>query len=224
MIEQPMIAFFDFDKTLIAINSGSLWVKRELQHGFLSWWDAMRASMWILQYQVGFAELDKGVREIIASLRGSKEAELAARISSFYAEQVRGLYRPGAKPVIEEHRQKGEKLVLLSSTSIYMGRAVAQELAFDDLLCNSFEVDNEGLYTGNPLGEICYGKGKLTIARAYAQQHGVDLASCAFYTDSMADSSLLEVVGRPVAVNPDPRLKRLARARGWPVADWGLPG
>jgi HAD superfamily hydrolase (TIGR01490 family) len=126
--------------------------------------------------------------------------------------------------VIEDHRSRGEKLVLLTSTSIYMAEAVSKELGFDDALCNRFEVDASGLYTGRPLGEICYGKGKLTLARAYAEQHGTDLQACAFYTDSMADSSVLEVVGRPVAVNPDPRLKRLARARGWPVADWGLPG
>src|SRR5262245_36120242 len=170
-----MIAFFDFDRTLIAINSGSLWVKRELKLGFLSWWDALRASLWIFQYQIGFSEIDKPVRTIIESLRGSKEAELSERIRTFYTEQVRGLYRPGAKAVIEEHRKKGEKLVLLTSTSVYMARAVAEELGFDDVLCNSFEVDADGLYTGKPLGQICYGKGKLTIAREYAEKHGVEL-------------------------------------------------
>jgi HAD superfamily hydrolase (TIGR01490 family) len=219
-----VIAFFDFDKTLIAINSGSLWVRRELKHGFLSWWDAIRASVWIAQYQIGFVELDKGVREIIANLEGSRESELRGRIDAFYEERIKGLYRPGARPVIEEHRKKGDKLVLLTSTSIYMAESVARELAFDDMLCNRFEVDGEGIYTGRPLGEICYGKGKLSIARAYAEGHGVALESCAFYTDSMADSSLLEEVGLPVAVNPDPRLRRLARARGWQIADWGLPG
>jgi HAD superfamily hydrolase (TIGR01490 family) len=218
------IAFFDFDKTLIAINSGSLWVKRELQHGFLSYWDALQASVWILQYQIGFVDLDKGVRRIIGSLAGSKEAELRARVETFYREHVQGLYRPGARPVVEEHRQAGDKLVLLTSTSVYMANVVAEELGFHDSLCNRFEVDGEGIYTGRPLGEICFGKGKLTLARAYADQQGVDLQACAFYTDSIADSSVLEAVGRPVAVNPDPRLKRLARARGWPVADWGLPG
>jgi HAD superfamily hydrolase (TIGR01490 family) len=218
------IAFFDFDKTLIAINSGSLWVQRELKYGFLSWWDALQASMWILQYQIGFVDLDKGVRRIIGSLAGSREEELRARVEGFYAEQVRGLYRPGARPVVEEHRKSGDKLVLLTSTSIYMAEAVARELGFEDSLCNRFEVDEQGVYTGRPLGEICFGKGKLTLARAYAEQHGVDLQACSFYTDSIADSCVLEAVGRPVAVNPDPRLKRLARTRGWPVADWGLPG
>jgi HAD superfamily hydrolase (TIGR01490 family) len=219
-----MIAFFDFDRTLIAINSAPLWVKSELKLGHLSKWDAMKASLWIMQYHLGFAEMDTVVREIIEKMRGWKEVDFSARVSTFYTEQIRTQYRPKAKTVLTEHRHKGEKLVLLSSTSIYMAERIVMELELDDMLCNRFEVDAGGLYTGKPLGEICYGKGKLTMARAYAERHKVDLANCAFYTDSMADSSVLEVVGRPVAVNPDPRLKRLARARGWPVADWGLPG
>ncbi|MGB9880172.1 MAG: HAD family hydrolase, partial [Anaerolineae bacterium] len=36
-------------------------------------------------------------------------------------------------------------------------------------------------------------------------------------TDSHSDLPLLELVGHPVAVNPDPRLKRVAQKRGWPV-------
>ena len=31
---------------------------------------------------------------------------------------------------------------------------------------------------------------------------------------------MLERVGNQVVVNPDPRLKRAAKRRGWPVQDW----
>ena len=51
----------------------------------------------------------------------------------------------------------------------------------------------------------------------FAAEHGVDLAASFFYTDSVSDLPLLERVGQPVAVNPDPRLRRLARRRGWPI-------
>jgi HAD superfamily hydrolase (TIGR01490 family) len=217
------IAFFDFDKTLIAVNSGLLWVKRELRLGFLSWWDALRASAWIVRYQLGFVNLEAGVRMIIQSLEGSREDELRTRVRSFYEEQIKSLYRPGGKEMIERHRGQGDRLVLLTSASSYLAEEVARELAFEDVLCNRFEVDEGGLYTGRPLGEICYGAGKLLLARAYADGRGVALERCAFYTDSMADLPLLDAVGEPVAVNPDPRLRRLAVQRGWKVADWGEP-
>jgi phosphoserine phosphatase len=52
------------------------------------------------------------------------------------------------------------------------------------------------------------------------QSLGSSLEHAVFYTDSITDLPLLEAVGRPVAVNPDPRLRRLARRRGWPIEDW----
>jgi len=51
----------------------------------------------------------------------------------------------------------------------------------------------------------------------------VRLSDCAFYTDSFSDVPVLEAVGQPVAVNPDPRLRRRANKRGWRIVDWGTP-
>lgn len=217
------IAFFDFDRTLIAVNSASLWIRRELRLGFLSWWEAIRASAWLLRYELGFADLESVVRLVIGSLQGSSEDALKGRVGDFYAQQIRGLYRPRAREALESHRAKGDRLVLLTSASSYLAEAVARDLGIEDVLCNRFEVDPDGNYTGRPLGEICYGNGKLVLARRYAEARGIPLEACAFYTDSMADLPLLEVVGQPVAVNPDPRLRRLAAQRGWTITDWGTP-
>jgi len=49
----------------------------------------------------------------------------------------------------------------------------------------------------------------------------VDLALSHFYSDSMSDVLLLEMVGHPVVVNPDPRLRKHAEERNWPIVDWG---
>jgi hypothetical protein len=68
-----------------------------------------------------------------------------------------------------------------------------------------------------------FGPGKRTHAERYSQEAGVPLSACAFYTDSYSDLPVLEVVGRPVAVHPDHRLRREAARRGWPVVDWGVP-
>jgi phosphoserine phosphatase len=100
---------------------------------------------------------------------------------------------------------------------------VQQELSLDGLLCNRLEVDAAGFHTGRTVGPICFGAGKLEHARAEADAHGVKLADCSFFTDSFADLPVMEHVGRAVAVNPDPRLSRFAKKRGWEVVDWGKP-
>ena len=218
------IAFFDLDKTLLAVNSASLWVRRELALGHITRVQALKASLMLARYHMGFAPMQEALVEAASHmLKGTGERPLRERTGHFYTERVRSQYRPGGRRVLAEHRAAGEQLVLLTSSSGYLSELVAEDLGLDAVLCNRLEVDAEGLYTGRPLGEVCFGVGKRVHAEAYAARAGVPLSACAFYTDSYSDLPVMEVVGRPVAVHPDRRLRREALRRGWPVVDWGVP-
>ena len=221
--DRVAIAFFDFDRTLIANNSGALWLRRELRLGHISPLQGLRAAVWLMRYQLGFAELEDAIARAISTLAGSREQELRERTARFYESQVKPLYRPGARKALEEHRRAGDSLVLLTSSSLYLSELVARELMLDAVLCNRFEVDDRGLHTGRTIGAVCFGKGKLLHAEEFVRGRGTRLSDCAFYTDSFADLPVLEAVGKPVAVNPDRRLRRLAHQRGWELVDWGEP-
>jgi len=67
------------------------------------------------------------------------------------------------------------------------------------------------------LSEFCYGQGKVNRVRKLAAEKGYDLRLCYAYSDSRSDLPLLEIVGHPVAVNPDGTLRKIARSRNWPV-------
>lgn len=218
------IAFFDLDKTLLAVNSGTLWVRRELALGYVSKRQAMRAALWLARYQLGFARAEAMVEEAVAQIIGTRAADLRERTARFYDQEVRGMFRPGGLEAIKRHRAAGDRLVLLTSSSNYMAELATRQLQLDSFLCNTFEVDPQGLHTGKLVGRTCFAAGKLVHAEAEAAAHGVQLKDCAFYTDSYSDLSVLEVVGQPVPVNPDPRLRRHAAKAGWQVAEWGLPG
>lgn len=219
------IAFFDFDRTLISVNSGQLWLQNELRLGHISRLKAFAASLWVARYHLGFAGRGDGLKHAIATLAGSRESDYRERNVSFYEQFVKGLYRPGAHRALQHHRQSGDALVLLTSSSGYIADLVARDLELDAVLCNRFEVDAQtGLYTGRPQGSLCYGPGKLTHAESFAQSHGTSLSQSTFYTDSFTDLPVLLKVGRPVAVNPDVRLRRIAESRGWEIVDWGEPG
>ena len=217
------VAFFDLDKTLIYRNSGSLWLKRELAQGHITYWQAIRAFGWLSMYSLGFADIDRGIRWAIGTLKGVPEQEINDRVTSFYKDDVHDLYRPGGRTVLEEHRARGDTLVLLTSASIYLARFVQSTLTLDDILCSEFEVGPDGFYTGEPKLPLCYGPGKLVLGRDFLEARGESLEDASFYTDSMSDLPMMEAVGHPVAVNPDPRLRREAHRRGWPVVDWGRP-
>lgn len=214
-------AFFDLDRTLLDVNSGRLWVKSELALGYLSRWQAARAGLHLARYHLGFGRMEAILRDAVATLAGTAEQDLSARTTAFYVEAVAHRLRPGAAAVVARHRAAGDRCVLLTTSSNYLARLVAADLGLDDILCSRFEVDAAGCFTGRPLEPLCFGAGKVTMATAWANEAGIALADCAFYSDSYSDHPMLAAVGRPVAVNPDPRLLRHARAQGWPVEDWG---
>ena len=215
------IAFFDLDLTILSVNSGSLWVRREVALGYLSKRKALRAMAWLMRYHFGFASAEAMVAEAVAHLLGTSSSELKSRTERFYEEEVRHTYRPGALLAIEQHRREGRRLVMLTSSSNYLAELVAAELRFDAVLCNRLEVDAEGMHSGKVVGGVCFGPGKLPHAQAEAARHGAVLRDATFYTDSYSDLPVLEAVAEPVAVNPDPRLRRHAARRGWKVVDWG---
>jgi HAD superfamily hydrolase (TIGR01490 family) len=217
------VAFFDLDRTLLAVNSATLWLREEVRTGNVRPLEALKAVGWLALYSLGSADMEDAMIATIATLKGRNEQEVARRTEEFYDRVVRAQVRPGALTAIAEHRALGEPVVLLTSSSRYLSSLFVRDLGLDDFLCTLVEVDAAGLFTGRPIGRPCFGAGKVDAAQAYLATRAVSLADCAFYTDSASDVPMLEVVGRPVAVSPDPRLSRIARARGWPVVEWGKP-
>ncbi len=219
----PGIAFFDVDRTLIDANSAALWVKRELREGRVSYLTAMRAAGWTLLYELGFVRIERAIEDAVRTLQGGLEAELAAQVEVFFADEILPRVRPGAAAALHRHQGAGEPIALLTSSSNYVAAHLAEAVGAAHILSNAFETDDNGRFTGDPVRPLCYGAGKLLHAERLAAELGVTLEDCAFYTDSYSDLPVLERVGRPVAVHPDPRLRRLANQRGWPIERWDNP-
>ena len=216
------IAFFDLDRTLIATSSATGWLRREIRLGHLRRRDALRGMGWIALYQLGFSRIEPAIRDAVATLEGQREDDIRQRSLDFWREEVADTVRPGARKVLEQHRRAGDLLVLLTSNSHYIGGAAAEALDIPEVRANRFEV-RDGLFTGKTIEPLCFGAGKITHAEALASSLGVSLSTCTFYTDSHSDLPLLERVGFPVVVHPDPRLARAARQRGWRTEDWSRP-
>jgi HAD superfamily hydrolase (TIGR01490 family) len=214
------IAFFDLDRTLLATNSATGWIKRELRLGHLSRVDALKAASWVGLYGLGLGAMEDTIRRAVQGLSGVEEAEIIARTLAFWDEEVQHQTRPGARAVVDAHRAQGHHLVLLTSSSPYLSAPAAAVFGIDEVRCNHFVVQ-DGRFTGETVEPLCYGAGKLVHAQASAEVHGVDLQDCSFYTDSWSDVSVMDKVGRPVAVHPDQRLMRYARKKGWEIVDWG---
>jgi len=212
-------AFFDVDRTLVDCNTGRLFLRDLRRRGEISFLRAMRAMGWMLKYHLSLIDLEVVAEKMVAQMRGRSEKEFAERCRRWVEDEVLPRLLPSALRKIERHRDQGHLLAILSSSPTYVTRPIAETLGLDEVLSTQFEVEG-GQFTGKLVGPACFGKGKVHWAEKLVASKSVDLSSSWFYTDSYSDLPMLERVGNRVVVNPDPRLKRAARLRGWTVENW----
>jgi HAD superfamily hydrolase (TIGR01490 family) len=211
-------AFFDMDDTLLCVETGMSWVRFLYGRGELSWQMVAKAVYWSTLYKLAVLDMETVFTRLVEDLRGDSEAEMIAKCDIWYRQHVEPEIAPAARVAVEHHRRAGHLVVLATGSTQYAARPVARGVGIDHVLSSVLEVE-AGAFTGRARA-LCFGHHKVALAEAWARGHGVDLARSYFYSDSYNDRPMLERVGAAIAVNPDARLLRLARQRGWPVQRW----
>jgi phosphoserine phosphatase len=161
---------------------------------------------------------DRVVKAAMKILKGRTEEEVYGWFRKAFEEKGRHRFVPAAVNLLLEHREKGDRIALISGTSRIIGELITEYLPVDDLICADAEVV-DGRITDNIKLPVPYREGKIPYAESLEAETGLSLNDAVFYTDSIADLPLMERVGEPVAMNPDFRMKRLAKKRGWRVIE-----
>jgi HAD superfamily hydrolase (TIGR01490 family) len=216
-------AFFDLDRTLIGVNSGYLYALYERRHGRIGKRQFLRATFWLGLYHLAVIDMERAFGEAVRHYQGVPSTLLFERTREFFEQEVVTTLQPGAVEALSHHRAQGHALVLLTASSPYMSRLACERWELDDWLCNQFPTDEADRLLGTFEAPMCYGPGKVIRAQHYADTRDIDLDESYFYSDSYSDLPMLERVGHPRVVNPDPRLRREAQRRRWPILDWGKP-
>lgn len=161
-------------------------------------------------------------RQAVLAMRGQSQSAVQMAAQKAAPELV-GLLQPYVRQVIEHHRSNGRAVVLATTTPRDLIEPFAREVGFDDVIATTYEVDSNGLYTGELVGPYVWSKGKKDAVAKWCDEKGVDVSQSYAYSDSVYDEPLLSMVGYPHCVNPDWRLRLLAVARRWPVMHFDVP-
>ena len=217
-------AIFDVDGTLIDSNvvSHYAWLKmRELPAALRPLWAATFAARvpyyWALD-KISRAHFN---RAFYKNYRGWKPAR-ARKLGedSFSGYVLKRLY-PEAIATLRAHKAAGHRVVLLSGALDFILEPF-EDLA-DDVLTARLEEEN-GMYTGELSGAPVAGEARARMLASFARRRKLDLSHSYAYADSISDLPMLEAVGNPVVVNPDRRLQKAAKERGWQVKNWSKNG
>jgi len=221
-----VIAFFDFDKTLIAGYSAAAFIWQQLKSGKLGPTDIRNQLAAARNYTKGSMNFSDFVVETSQFLKGQTEDDLAKHGEIVYKKSIHGAIYPEARALIEAHQARGHTVAIVSSATYHQIAPAARELEIEHILCTELEMV-DGVFTGEIIHPSCFGKGKKLAADNLCNELGADIDISFFYTDSEDDLPLIDGVGNPRIVNPSKTLGRLARKHQWPIckfADRGRPG
>ncbi len=218
MSPQP-IAFFDLDHTLLDGANGNLvviYMVKTRRMGLEAIWKAVKFTV---LYRLDRLPREEVYRWTFRECGKYDMSELLAMLDESYERYVMPrLFKEGAD-CIASHRDRGHHTVIATAAGEYMSEKVRTQLGADGKIAAIAEVRDNRL-TDEIRMPMPYAEGKAVLARQYAQERGVDLSDCYFYSDSLADLHLLEAVGHPVAVNPQRAVRRVAEEKGWPILYW----
>lgn len=211
------LAIFDLDNTLIAGDSDHAWgeflVERKLVDG-----DAFaRANdQFYEDYKRGQLDIHAYLAFALEPLTRFSPDELLSLHADFMATKIAPLMLPKAQQLLQQHRDAGDFLLIITATNRFVTGPIGAALQIDDLLASEPEVI-DGRYTGRACGVPCFQAGKVTRLHAWLEQSGHSLEDSYFYSDSHNDIPLLQEVTHPIAVDPDDALRQHAAAQQWPI-------
>lgn len=213
-------AFFDLDKTLIPGSSLFLLARGMYARDYYRVRDIARFGWQQLRFRMS-GESEKGVESSREStldfVAGRPVKELQEMGKEIAEERILPRVYEGLARVIEHHREVGDLTYLCTASPVELADLIAESLEMTGALGTTAEVAN-GRYTGRLTPEgVLHGESKAAAVVDLASGMDIDLEESYAYSDSINDLPLLELVGHPIAVNPDADLKRAARELGWPV-------
>ncbi len=210
------LALFDMDGTLIDGNTTADYVKSRWQRGLLRTRDALSAFVVYGRYRLGVVDMVTMLHEAAQEVQGQSEQALIDECRVIYEERVRQRICPDMRQKVAEHRAAGDQLAIVTASTPYIARHLAAELQIERVLATELEVEG-GVFTGRLAGDPCFGRFKIDAVERLLGDATLTLQDAYFYSDSDSDAPLLQRVGKPVVVRPDPRLRWRAWRNGWPI-------
>lgn len=211
------LAIFDLDNTLLAGDSDHAWGQFLVDEGVVDSDSFKRANDQFYQnYLDGCLDMQKYLEFSLEPLTRHSLDELSNLRRSFIDSRIRPLILPEANRLLQDHRDRGDYLMIITATNRFVTEPIAELFAVNHLIATDPELLN-GRYTGRITGIPSFQTGKVTRLQHWLSAAQMSLAGSFFYSDSHNDLPLLELVETPVAVDPDKKLETIAKERGWKV-------
>jgi len=211
------LAIFDLDNTLIAGDSDDLWGQYLIDKGLRDAHNfGKQNAAYYQDYLDGRLDIQAFLNFQLQILAEHPKHQLKQWREDYINQLIKPKILPKAQQLIEQKRQTGHDLLIITATNRFITQPIAELLNIDQLIAPEVEQKN-GQYTGKTYGIPSFGQGKVTRLQTWLKQQQKNLKNSYFYSDSHNDIPLLQQVTHPIAVDPDTKLQNHAKTHGWDI-------
>jgi len=216
-IQIVSLAIFDLDHTLLAGDSDHSWGEFLVEQEVVDPSFYKRQNDYFYeQYKAGTLDIHEYLAFTLKPLTEHSLETVNKLREQFLEEKIKPIITQKSVDLLNEHRNKGDQLLIITATNAFVTRPIAEMLGVDELIAPEPEMLN-GAYTGKITGIPSFKDGKVTRLDMWLKEHNQSLEGAYFYSDSHNDLPLLEYVDNPVAANPDEKLTAVAEQNNWPI-------
>lgn len=214
------LALFDLDHTLLNTDSDHSWGEFLVNEGLVDPVHHRQMNdKFYEDYKAG--QLDPiAYNEFVFEFLTQNTPEVLTELHALFMQKViRPQMRPKGFDAIHKHQDLGHEIVGITATSDFITAPIFRAFGITEIIATTAEVQ-QGKYTGKVAGTPCYQQGKLVRLEQWLAGRNVEQSWA--YSDSINDRFLLEYATHAIAVNPDDRLEKLAKAQNWQIQDWSI--
>jgi HAD superfamily hydrolase (TIGR01490 family) len=211
-----MVHFFDIDRTLVRKPTSYYFLLEALGEGAVGVRDLLQLPIDWLRYKAGHANYHF-IEEAVEHMAGIPRTVVEQVAENCFQKRMkRNIYVEGYD-LVQALLKKGDEVRFATSAFLSIIEPLERFFGLGDSVCSHLEFGPDDATTGRVVGSALFGDAKKDAVLAWLSAHGLAPADAAFYTDSYTDLPLMELCGKPFAVNPDRTLALAAKAHGWPI-------
>lgn len=214
------LAIFDLDETLISGDSDYLWGEFVVEKGIVDKASHKKANReFYAQYKRGELDINAYLRFTCSVLAATPKSTLLEFRDEFIDTKVKPLVLPHAVKIVNSHKSKHDHPLVITSTIEFITRPIVDLFGIADLIAPIPE-QVDGQYTGRITGTPSFGQGKVVRLKDWLKDKSMSMEDSYFYSDSINDLPLLELVDHPIIVDPDEKLRQEALTRDWQITSF----
>lgn len=213
---KQIVVLFDVDNTLIDGQSQRIFAQYLYKNKMINLILYLKILILFVGYKLGIINPIRAGKVFLKYFAGYKKEFVEKLFKDFFEKEIKSRFYPQSINLIEEHKRKGDKVILVSTAIAEIVSPIKEYLNLGYIISTKLECE-DGIYTGKIEDSLMYGEKKLEAIKKFLQENKLTFEGSFYYTDHSSDLEILDSVDNPVVINPDRFLKRVALQRKWRI-------